>query len=124
MRFTQYKMERRRNHKEDPIPSFLALLAFSSVSPPPGKWSVYKNLQTSISISTIQRAREREREREAHTQELLRNFCPSLGLRKEKENRVSWKSHASYIDSILPFLDLLCKNALKRKQTLSVLVLF
>jgi hypothetical protein len=83
-------MERKRNHKEDPIPSFLALLAVSLHLLVNGEYIITCRLPFPFP------ERERERERERHIHRVTQKFlCPSLGLRKEKENRVSWKSHAS-----------------------------
>jgi hypothetical protein len=65
-------MERKRNHKEDPIPSFLALLAVSLHLLVNGEY-----IRTCRLPFPFPQSRERERERGTYT-ELLRNFSVPL----------------------------------------------
>jgi hypothetical protein len=110
-------MERKRNHKEDPIPSFLALLAVSLHLLVNGEY-----IRTCRLLFPFPQSRERERE--AHTQSYSEISLSLSGTEERKRKPRFLEIACIKIDSILPFLDFLRKNALKRKQTLSVLVLF
>jgi hypothetical protein len=59
--------------------------------------------------------REREREREAHTQSYSEISLSLSGTEERKRKPRFLEIACIKIDSILPFLDFLCKNALEKE---------